>query len=185
QGRRRKDRESGQGLMPTWPKIVELRTAGVLGGDVAGETRVAAMRHGVRLSGLCGNVWPANDDGLHRLVADAIVRELTDFSLYARRYMELMGVKEGVVSDGPLISIKDDGKFEKDVWTAVNRILHAARLDAQFATSEPEKHDHLGDLHFVQVKVTSKQMATVNVCPQGLFYGFMRDDLSVRAKEGG
>jgi len=140
------------------------------------------MRHGVVLSGLCGNIWPAYDDGLHQLVADAIVRELTDFALYARRYMELMGVKEGIESDGPLLGIKDDCKLEKDVWTAVNRIVHAVRLEAQFVTSNPVKHDNLGDLHFARVKVTSKQMATVCVCPQGLFYGFMRDDLTGNQK---
>lgn len=168
--------------MPTFPATVELRTAGVLGGDVPLETRRAAMRHGVVLSGLCGNIWPAYDDGLHQLVADAIVRELTDFALYARRYMELMGVKEGIESDGPLLGIKDDCKLEKDVWTAVNRIVHAVRLEAQFVTSNPVKHDNLGDLHFARVKVTSKQMATVCVCPQGLFYGFMRDDLTGNQK---
>ena len=165
----------------TFSDPVLVVSAGVLGGAVAEHTRRKALEHGVRLCALCGNIWPANDDGLHQIVADEVIRELTQFALYARRYMEMMDChKEGVLQvDGPLLEVAADGVlYEKDVKTAINRILHARSMRVQFVTPDPVKHTALGDQILLHVQITSKQMATVHVCPQGLFYGFARTDLA-------
>lgn len=95
--------------------------------------------------------------------------------------MELLDChREGVfLSDGPLLKLTDkEIAYEMDGKKAINRILHAKSMKVQFVMPEAVKHTELGDLAVLHVQVTSKQMATVHVCPQGLFYGFARTDLT-------
>lgn len=158
--------------MPDFTGQVELRRQGVRGGNTSAHARAQAVLHGIRLSALCGNVWPAKDDGLSQLVAEQIISELMSFAIHARRYMELSGNKNLRV-DGPLIRIDlPNYRYEMDVWTAVNRIVHAAEIEVHSVTPDQTKHDNLGDLIVANAMITSPERHTIVVCPQGLFYGF-------------
>lgn len=161
--------------MDNVPQKVELRTLAVGAGDAIAHARSQALLQGVRLSALCGNVWPLRDDGLGQLVADEIIAELVAFAINARRYLELVDQKT-LKADGPILKIDlPDYRYEANIWTAVNRIVHASELrvvSVERAQQTAPKHDNLGDLQVACVQVTSPQRDTVAVCPQGLFYGF-------------
>lgn len=152
---------------------VELRRVNVRRGHAASHARHQAVMHGMRLSALAGNTWPANDDGLSQFVVEEAHNELMSFAINARRYMELTGHKHLGI-DGPLRQITtSDYRFEKNLWTAVNRIVHAAKIEFHCVTTPTtQKHTNLGDLVLVCAMVTSPQRDTIAVCPQGIFYGF-------------
>ncbi|MBK0327687.1 hypothetical protein I5535_10280 [Rhodobacteraceae bacterium F11138] len=151
---------------------VELRRQGVRGGDSASNARSQAVLHGLRLAALCGNIWPADDDGLSQLVSEQIITELISFSINARRFMEISGHKN-LKAEGPLIRISQNGyKYENDVWTAVNRVVHADKIEVHYVTPVTRKFENLGDLVVANAMITSPQRDTVSVCPEGLFIGF-------------
>ena len=134
-----------------------------------------AMEYGIRVAALCGNVWPAKDDGLFAIVAQQVISEVAPFAIHARRYMELTGNKHGVIkADGPLIQVKVGAPFEMDVWKALNRIVHASDLRVEFVTPEIRKHPRLGDLVVASLIAVSPERAEVRICPQGIFYGLMK-----------
>ncbi|MDA1285963.1 MAG: hypothetical protein O3A08_05960 [Proteobacteria bacterium] len=161
-----------------FPETVELRTHSVQGGDTS-NARAKAMLHGIRLSALCGNIWPANDDGLSKLVTEEIISELMAFSIHARRYMELTDNKVSLRSDGPLFKIAAERyKYEMNLWTAVNRVVHSSRIEIDFVTPYATKHDNLGDLLVAAALITSPQRDTVAVCPSDLFYGMCQSPLT-------
>jgi hypothetical protein len=123
-------------------------------------------------------VWPAKDDGLSQIVSDEIIAELMAFAIHARRYMELTGNKE-LSADGPLLKIQlPDYRYEKNIWTIVNRLVHSSEVQVHSVTADPIKHDHLGDLVIAVATVTSPQRDTVAICPQGMFYGFAQSPLA-------
>ena len=92
--------------------------------------------------------------------------------------MELSGNKH-LKADGPLIRI-DHGeyRYEDNIWTAVNRIVHASHINVHAVTPIPKKHDNLGDQVIAAVLITSPQRDTIALCPQGLFYGFAQSPMT-------
>ena len=161
--------------MYEFSSTVERRVWGLDGPEAVAGVRRHALEYGTRVAGLCGNTWPAEDDGLYSVVAQQVISEVVPFAIYARRYMELTGNKKGTVkSDGPLVQVKIGAPYEMDVWTALNRVVHASDLRVEFVTPKPQKHDHLGDLVVASLIAVSPERAEVRVCPHGIFYGLMQ-----------
>ena len=160
-----------------FPPETEIRTWGLEGPEAAADARKLALEYGIRMAALCGNIWPANDDGLFALVARQLISEFVPFAINARRYMELTGNKQGVKSDGPLVRVKQGAPYELDVWTALNRAVHASSLRVEYVTPEARKHTNLGDLVVASLIAVSPERAEVRICPQGLFFGLMENFL--------
>lgn len=157
-----------------FPQQVEQRVWGIAGPEATAAARRTALEYGTKVAGLCGNIWPARDDGLYSIVAQQVISEVVPFAIHARRYMELTGNKKGAATSyGPLVGIKVGAPYEMDVWTALNRIVHASDLRIEFVTPKSRKHDHLGDLVIASLIAISPERAEVRVCPQGIFYGLM------------
>jgi hypothetical protein len=139
--------------------------------------REQSLIHGMRMAALAGNVWPMADGGLLEKVSEELIVELIAFSVNTRRLMEMLKAKKGsITADGPLFDIRTgEYPIEKDVWTAVNRVLHASQLNVTTVHVPTKKHVNLGDQIVANVVITSPERTEVCVCPQGLFYAIAND----------
>jgi hypothetical protein len=92
--------------------------------------------------------------------------------------MELSGNKK-LKADGPLVRIDTaEYRYEHDIWTAVNRVVHSSGINVHSVTPVTKKHTTLGDLVVAAVMIASPQRDTVALCPQGIFYGFAQSSMT-------
>jgi hypothetical protein len=160
------------------PRQIEWSWFGFEGKNAAAVSYNNAIRHGVRMAALAGNIWPRETDRsgkFREVVAKELLEEISVFAVNVRRVMELSGAKGVAVDRALLTNTAANPKFEADLWRAVNTIIHARRIVAHFIEVKCGRYANLDEERLTHVEVESAER-TISVCPVGMLTGFTAVD---------
>lgn len=141
----------------------------------ASEARNCAIKHGILVMGIHGSVWPGTDDEFHSLASRQMLEELVIFCVYARRCIEILDVRDLKV-EGSLWSFRPNVTkypYEKRMWQALNKILHARHLQTLVFDMTTQRFENLGDRIICCVEAKSDVGDLAYVCPTALVTSFL------------
>ena len=156
--------------MVTFSKDTLVRRNGFEGEGGERLARELALRHGLRVAGLSGAIWPSANPMWIKMVADELIEEFVTFSVHVRRFLELKKL-HGLKAAGSLWTVQDWAVArEEDVWTIVNKVLHSRKIEVVTADAVPERFENLGDTVVLHMHVKSDKGEECAFCPSSVVY---------------
>jgi hypothetical protein len=103
--------------------------------------------------------------------SDEIISASLDFSIDARRYLEVTNTRDLKIFGGRW-KVEDKAvkgfNFEESVWEAINGLLHARHLEVMFAPAGNGQFERMGDVGVVALEIESDKRSRYHVEPFGL-----------------
>ncbi|MDQ2094710.1 hypothetical protein [Rhodalgimonas zhirmunskyi] len=146
---------------------------------VAQETNSRALDLGVRLAGICGNIWPADDELFVRRIEQQIIDTAFQFAFNVRRVLDFE-LKEYSIPRDTKIPVGELWKLEinqplvrPDLRKACNKLVHAEHVAAISWINGNERFTSLRDRRFSHLEIKADANSVYHVCPYSMVYAFL------------